>query len=71
VSVYVLDEAAFAAGQAADKDYDMDTLWGFSKSGPGKDQYKSLVKLGTATFTENGKTDEILEYTYQEVEPKE
>ena len=67
VSVYVLDEEAFAAGQAADSKYDMDTLWGYSKSGPGKDKYKSLVKLGTATFTLNGK-DEVLEFTYKEVE---
>ena len=65
VSVYVLDEEAFAAGQAADKDYDMDTLWTYSKSGPKKDPYGSLVKLGTATFTENSKTDEVLEYTYK------
>ena len=71
VSVYVLDEQAFAAGQAADKDYDMDTLWGYSKSGPKKDPYGSLVKLGTATFTENSKTDEVLEYTYQAEQPKE
>ena len=51
VSVYVLDEAAFAAGQAEDDSYTMDTLWGYSKSGPGKDKYGSLVKVATATVT--------------------
>ena len=56
VSVYVLDEAAFAAGQAADEEYTMDTLWGYSKSGPSKDQYGSLVKVATATFTMEEKT---------------
>jgi len=53
VSVYVLDEEAFAAGQAEDESYTMDTLWGYSKSGPGKDKYASLVKVATATFTMN------------------
>ena len=50
VSVYVLDEEAFAAGQAADDTYTMDTLWGYSKSGPSKDTYGSLVKVATVTF---------------------
>ncbi len=59
VSIYILDEEAFAAGQAADSKYTMDTLWGYSKSGPGKDKYGSLVKVGTATFTKNEKTGEI------------
>jgi ECF transporter S component (folate family) len=63
VSIYVLDEAAFAAGQAADKDYDMDTLWSYSKSGPKKDPYGSLVKVGTVTFTRNEKTDAIADWT--------
>ena len=58
VSIYVLDEAAFAAGQAADEDYTMDTLWGYSKSGPSKDKYGSLVKVGTMTLTKNEKTGE-------------
>ena len=65
VSVYLLDEAAFAAGQAADKDYDMDTLWGYSKSGPGKDPYGSLVKLGTATFTVTEKTDAVSDFVIE------
>ena len=59
VSVYVLDEAAFAAGQAADEEYDMDTLWGYSKSGPKKDQYQSLIKVAEATFQMNEKTEEV------------
>ena len=64
VSVYLLDEEAFAAGQAADKDYDMDTLWGYSKSGPGKDKYKSLVKLATATFTVNEQSGQVLDFVH-------
>ena len=62
VSIYTLDEAAFAAGQAADEDYGMDTLWGYSKSGPKKDKYKSLVYVGTATVHKNESSDEILSF---------
>jgi hypothetical protein len=62
VSVYVLDEEAFAAGQAADKKYDMDTLWGYSKSGPSKDPYGSLIKVATVTFTRNEKTNAITDW---------
>ena len=62
VSIYVLDKEAFAAGQAADKDYDMDTLWGYSKSGPGKDAYGSLVKVGSVTYTLNTKTDVVSDW---------
>lgn len=67
VSVYVLDEAAFAAGQEAEatknKTYDMNTLWAYSKSGPGKDKYGSLIKVATATLVKNEKTGEILEFS--------
>ena len=63
VSIYVLDQDAFAAGQAADAKYTMDTLWGFSKSGPSKDKYHSLVKVATATFTKVEKTGEIRDFT--------
>ena len=62
VAVYVLDKEAFAAGQAADKKYDMDTLWGYSKSGPGKDKYKSLIKVASAAVVKNEKTGEILSF---------
>lgn len=62
VSVYVVDEEAFAQGQAADPDYDMDTLWGYSKSGPKKDKYQSLVKVADMSFTQNEKTDEITDF---------
>ena len=63
VSVYILDEAAFAAGQAAEKDYTMDTLWGYSKSGPSKDKHGSLVKVATAEIAKNEKTGEILSFS--------
>jgi ECF transporter S component (folate family) len=66
VAVYVLDEEAFAAGQQADSSYTMDTLWGYSKSGPGKDKYKSLIKVAVVTVTKNEKTGEILSF---EVKP--
>ena len=68
VSVYVLDQDAFAAGQAADEKYTMDTLWAFSKSGPKKDQYQSLVKVATAQITKNEKTGEILAFSVEEME---
>ena len=66
VSVYTLDEAAFAAGQAADSTYGMDTLWGYSKSGPSKDKHQSLVKVATASIVKNEKTGEILSFEITE-----
>ncbi len=69
VAVYVLDEDAFAAGQAADSKYTMDTLWRYSKSGPKKDKYQSLVKVATVTFTKNEKTGEIFTFAAEPVEP--
>ena len=68
VSIYVLDEEAFAAGQQDDEKYGMDTLWGYSKSGPKKDKYQSLIKVGTATFQMNEKTEEVLNFSVEEVE---
>ena len=68
VAVYVLDEEAFAAGQAADSSYSMDTLWGYSKSGPSKDKYKSLVKVASVTLTKNEKTGEVLRFEVSPVE---
>ena len=67
VSVYVLDEEAFAQGTAADSGYTMDTLWAYSKSGPGKDKYHSLVKVATAAVVKNEKTGEILSFEYTPV----
>ena len=68
VSIYILDWDAFVAGQKADIKYGMDTLWAYSKSGPSKDPYGSLIKVGTATFTRNEVTKEIsnFELTYVE-----
>ena len=63
VAVYVLDEEAFAAGQAADEKYTLEKLWGYSKSGPKKDEYQSLVKVASANVIKNEKTGEILEFT--------
>jgi len=62
VSVYILDEAAFAAGQAEDSGYTMQTLWGYSKSGPSKDKYHSLMKVATVSVCKNEKTGEILSF---------
>ena len=62
VSVYVLDEEAFAAGQAADSEYTMETLWGYSKSGPKNDEYGSLVKMAVVTFTMNEDTDKVTDF---------
>jgi hypothetical protein len=68
VAVYVLDEAAFAAGQAADSNYTMDTLWKYSKSGPKKDAYQSLIKVASANVVKNEKTGEILSFSIAPVE---
>ena len=68
VAVYVLDEEAFAAGQAADSGYTMDTLWKYSKSGPKKDQYQSLVKVATVNVVKNEKTGEIISFELVPVE---
>ncbi len=62
LSVYVLNEENFAAGQAADEKYTMDTLWGYSKSGPKKDTYQSLTLVATVTVQKNEKTGEILSF---------
>ena len=62
VAVYVLDKEAFAAGQAEDASYTMDTLWAYSKSGPKKDKYQSLVKVASAEVVKNEKTGEILSF---------
>ena len=62
VAVYILDKDAFAAGQAADSEYSMDTLWGYSKSGPSKDTYKSLIKVASVKIQKNEKTGEILKF---------
>ena len=68
VAVYVLDEEAFAAGQADNASYTMDTLWGYSKSGPQKDKYQSLVKVASAKVQKNEKTGEILSFACTPVE---
>ncbi len=62
VSVYVLDQEAFAAGQAQDESYTMDTLWGYSKSGPKKDKYQSLIKIAEFTMTRDEETLEISDF---------
>ena len=68
LAVYILDEEAFAAGQAADSKYTMDTLWGYSKSGPKKDKYQSLIKVAEVKMTQNEKTGEILSWNLTPVE---
>ena len=68
VSVYVLDEEAFAAGQAADDSYTLETLWGYSKSGPGKDKHQSMVKVASANIVKNEDTGEILSFACTPVE---
>ena len=66
VAIYTLDEEAFAAGQADNAKYTMDTLWAYSKSGPKKDKYQSLVKVGSASIVKNEKTGEILSFEISE-----
>lgn len=62
VSVYIVDEEAFAAAQARDSSYTMDTLWGYSKSGPKKDPYQTLIKVATVTVTKNEKTGDFTKF---------
>ena len=66
VAIYTLDEEAFAAGQADNPKYTMDTLWAYSKSGPKKDKYQSLVKVASASVLKNEKTGEILSFEITE-----
>ena len=72
VAVYVLDEAAFAAGQAdaqsKDKVYNMDTLWAYSKSGPKKDAYQSLIKVADTTFVMTESTGAVANFVCKPVE---
>ena len=68
VAVYVLDEEAFAAGQAEDANYTMDTLWGYSKSGPGKDKYGSLIKVASCKIVKNEKTGTIESFAISPVQ---
>ena len=72
VSIYVLDQEAFHAGVEATKDkkepYTMDTLWGYSKSGPGKDKYGSMIKVAEVKYTEVEKTGELLNFDLTPVE---
>ena len=65
VSIYVVFPANFKKGQAEDENYTMETLWGYSKSGPKKDKYQSLLYAGTATFTMNEKTQEVTDYVWK------
>ena len=68
VAVYVIDGEAFYAGMAEDENYTIDTLWAYSKSGPKKDKYQSLIKVASASVVKNEKTGEILEFEIAPVE---
>jgi hypothetical protein len=72
VAVYILDEEAFNIGVEATKDdktpYNMDTLWGYSKSGPSKDKFKSLIKVASVSIVKNERTGEILSFELKPVE---
>ena len=41
----------------------MDKLWTYSKSGPKKDKYQSLIKVASCDVVKNEKTGEILSFT--------
>ena len=66
ISVYILDEAEFAKNQAANKDYNEDTIWGYSKSKPKNDS--SLIKVGEFTVVKNEKTGEMSDFELTVVE---
>ena len=65
VAIYTLDKAAFDAAAAKDSEYTMDTLWGYSKSGPKND--KSLVKVASVTYTKNERSGEISDWNLKPV----
>ena len=46
----------------------MDTLWDYSKSGPKKDKYQSLVKVAGCDVVKNEKTGGILFFACKPVE---
>ena len=60
--VLSLVQPGFAAGQAEDESYTLEKLWAYSKSGPKKDKYQSLVKVASCDIVKNEKTGEILEF---------
>ena len=66
VAVYILDQAAFDEAAAKDDEYTMDTLWGYSKSGPKND--KSLIKVASVTYTKTESTGEISDWSLKTVE---
>ena len=68
VAVYILDEEAFAAGQAEDESYTIDKLWTYSKSGPKKDKYQSLIKVAECKIQKDEKAGEVLSFTCTTVE---
>ena len=68
VAVYVLDEEAFAAGQADDSSYTLEKLWTYSKSSPKKDKYQSLIKVASCDIVKNEKTGEVLSFSCAPVE---
>ena len=68
VAVYVLDEEAFAAGQAEDASYTIDKLWTYSKSSPKKDKYQSLIKVASCDIVKNEKTGEVLSFVCNKAE---
>ena len=62
VSVYILNQESFVKGHVADSTYTIDTLWGYSKSGPNKDPYASMIKVASYTMSRNEKSGEILSF---------
>ena len=68
VSVYILDAGAFAKGQQTDGTYTLETLFSYSKSGPGKDKYGSMIKVAEVKYTEVEKTGELLNFDLTPVE---
>ena len=48
--------------------YTMDKLWAYSKSGPKKDKYQSLIKVASCDIVKNEKTGEILSWNLTPVE---
>ena len=67
-TVICVVDSAFRGLFQSETDYTLDTLWGYSKSGPGKDKYGSLIKVASCDIVKNEKTGNIESFEYSPVQ---
>ena len=58
----------FTAWIAEIRCFALEKLWAYSKSGPKKDKYQSLIKVASVSILKNEKTGEILSFELTPVE---